>query len=102
MIDRAAGWPVLVASPEGGTEIEHVAATMPERIFTQPLDPYCGLRPHQVRTLSWRLGLPQAVLPAAEPLCRRRPHLSAARLQPGGNQSPGADRRSAWWPWTPR
>jgi succinyl-CoA synthetase beta subunit len=68
LVDRAAGRPVLVASPEGGTEIEHVAAAMPERIFTQPLDPYCGLRPHQVRTLLWRLGLPQTVLPAAEPL----------------------------------
>ena len=72
VIDRGAGGPVLIASPEGGVEIEHVAATMPDRIFTEPFDSYIGLRPHQIRKLAWRLGLPQAALPARPSnSCRR-------------------------------
>ena len=66
VVDRAAKTPMLIASPEGGMEIEHVAATMPERIFTEPLHPYCGLQPHQIRKLAWRLGLPTDVLRTAE------------------------------------
>jgi succinyl-CoA synthetase beta subunit len=66
VVDRAAGSPVLIASREGGVEIEHVAATTPERIFTEPFDPHCGLRPYQIRKLAWQLGLPQESLHAAE------------------------------------
>jgi succinyl-CoA synthetase beta subunit len=66
VIDRTAEKPVLIASPEGGMEIEHVAATTPERIFAEPFDADAGLRPHQIRKLAWRLGLPQGALRAAE------------------------------------
>jgi succinyl-CoA synthetase beta subunit len=66
VIDRAAERPVLIASSEGGMEIEHVAATAPERIYTEPFDPDAGLRPHQIRKIAWRLGLPQAALRTAE------------------------------------
>ena len=68
VVDRGAGGPVLIASPEGGMEIEHVAATMPDRIYTEPFDPQTGLRPHQIRKLAWRLGLPQAAMRSAEQL----------------------------------
>jgi succinyl-CoA synthetase beta subunit len=66
VIDRAAERPVLIASSEGGMEIEHVAAATPERIYTEPFDPDAGLRPHQIRKIAWRLGLPQATLRTAE------------------------------------
>lgn len=33
LMDRAFGGPVIVASPEGGVDIEEVAETMPERVF---------------------------------------------------------------------
>jgi succinyl-CoA synthetase beta subunit len=67
LVDRAAAAPALIASAAGGMEIEHVAATMPERIFSEPFDADFGLRAHQIRTLAWRLGLPPAALRAAEP-----------------------------------
>jgi succinyl-CoA synthetase beta subunit len=66
VIDRAAERPVLIASSEGGMEIEQVAAATPERIHTLAFDPHVGLRPHQARKIAWRLGLPQGVLRAAE------------------------------------
>ena len=66
VVDRTAEKPVLIASSEGGMEIEHVAATMPERIYTEPFDPDAGLRPHQVRKVAWRLGLPRTAFRAAE------------------------------------
>ena len=65
-VDRAAAGPVLIASPDGGVEIEHVAATRPDRIFTEPLDADVGMRPHQIRKLVWRLGLPQGCVRTAE------------------------------------
>jgi succinyl-CoA synthetase beta subunit len=66
VIDRTAEKPVLIASPEGGMEIEHVAATMPDRIYTEPFDADVGLRPHQIRKVAWRLGLPRTAFRAAE------------------------------------
>jgi succinyl-CoA synthetase beta subunit len=66
VIDQTAKKPVLIASSEGGMEIEHVAAATPERIYTEPFDADVGLRPHQIRKLAWRLGLPRTALRAAE------------------------------------
>jgi succinyl-CoA synthetase beta subunit len=66
VVDRGAGGPVMIASPEGGMEIEHVAATMPDRIYSEPFDPYIGLRPYQIRKLAWQLDLPQAAMSSAE------------------------------------
>jgi succinyl-CoA synthetase beta subunit len=56
-LDRAAARPVLMASSEGGVEIEKVAAETPERIFKEHFDPYVGLHAFQVRKLCTRLGL---------------------------------------------
>jgi succinyl-CoA synthetase beta subunit len=66
VLDRTGGGPMLIASPEGGMEIEHVAATMPDRIYAEPFDPYAGLRPHKIRKLAWRLGLPQHAMRSTE------------------------------------
>jgi succinyl-CoA synthetase beta subunit len=57
VIDRASGRPVLMASPDGGVEIEKVAAETPERIFKAFLHPALGLQPYQARQLAFRLGL---------------------------------------------
>jgi succinyl-CoA synthetase beta subunit len=57
LIDRAAEAPVVVASPEGGVDIEEVAASRPERIFREPVHPLLGLQPYQARKLAAQLGL---------------------------------------------
>ena len=57
VIDRAAEAAVLMASTEGGVEIEKVAAEHPEAIFREYIRPATGLRPFQARSLAFRLGL---------------------------------------------
>ena len=57
VIDRAARCPVMMASAEGGTEIEEVAKAMPERIFKVSIDPFLGLRGYQARELAFGIGL---------------------------------------------
>jgi succinyl-CoA synthetase beta subunit len=57
LIDRTAGRPVIVASREGGMEIEEVAAHHPEKIFTLLIDPVAGVQPFHARSLGFRLGL---------------------------------------------
>jgi succinyl-CoA synthetase beta subunit len=57
VLDRSAGRPVLMVSPEGGMDIEEVAAKTPERIFKDHVDPAAGLVPFQTRKLAFALGL---------------------------------------------
>jgi succinyl-CoA synthetase beta subunit len=66
VIDRSAGGPVLIASSEGGMDIEHVAATMPDRILTEPFDVDTGAHPYQARKLAAKLRLPRAAFRNAE------------------------------------
>ncbi|TVR09289.1 MAG: ADP-forming succinate--CoA ligase subunit beta [Salinarimonadaceae bacterium] len=54
LVDRDLGMPVLLASAEGGVEIESVA---PEKILRQPVDPLIGLQPFMVERLARGLGL---------------------------------------------
>src|SRR5437763_5886512 len=56
VVDRAIGMPVLMASAEGGVEIEEVAARSPEKILKTPVDPDRGLLPYQARRLAYDLG----------------------------------------------
>jgi succinyl-CoA synthetase beta subunit len=56
VIDRSKGLPVLMASAEGGMDIEEVAATKPEAILKEPLDPDAGLRGFQATKLAYQLG----------------------------------------------
>jgi succinyl-CoA synthetase beta subunit len=60
ILDRAAARPVLMASPDGGMDIEEVAATHPERIFKEYISPGAGLAAFQGRKLSFALGLDAA------------------------------------------
>jgi succinyl-CoA synthetase beta subunit len=57
LLDRGASRPVIVASTEGGVEIEKVAHDSPEKIFKVLVDPAYGIADFQVRELVARLGL---------------------------------------------
>ncbi len=57
VVDRARALPVMIASAEGGMDIEEVAATKPEAILREPIDPARGLQPYQQRKLCYGLGL---------------------------------------------
>jgi succinyl-CoA synthetase beta subunit len=56
VLDRASARPSLIASAEGGVEIEEVARKNPEKIFREAIDPAVGLLPFQGRRLAYRLG----------------------------------------------
>lgn len=58
VLDRPRRAPVVMASAEGGVDIEEVAREHPERIFKALSDPYLGLRDYQARELGFALGLP--------------------------------------------
>ena len=67
VLDRASGRPVFMASSAGGMDIEEVAASTPEKILRETIDPAVGFRPYQARTLAFGLGLPaELVNPAAK------------------------------------
>jgi len=57
LVDRMASRVAVIASSEGGMEIEEVAATHPERILRETIDPATGLMPFQARKLAFGLGL---------------------------------------------
>ncbi|MGH7808111.1 MAG: ADP-forming succinate--CoA ligase subunit beta [Thermodesulfobacteriota bacterium] len=57
VIDRAQEKIVLMASPEGGVEIEEVARNQPERILREYIDPSVGLQPFNCRKIAYFLGL---------------------------------------------
>jgi len=57
VIDRATGFVTLMASTEGGMEIEEVAARTPEKILKQAVDPAAGFQPFHARKLAYGLGL---------------------------------------------
>ncbi len=56
LLDRAAARPVIVASTEGGMNIEEVAERTPEKIVRQAVHPLLGLQPYEVRKISAALG----------------------------------------------
>ena len=57
VLDRSSGQNLVMASVEGGTEIEEVAAQRPEAIHKALIDPAVGLLPFQAHALTYRLGL---------------------------------------------
>jgi len=58
VIDRSTERPVMMASTEGGMEIEAVAAKTPEKILKEQIDPIAGFQPFDGRKLAFGLGLP--------------------------------------------
>jgi succinyl-CoA synthetase beta subunit len=59
VLDRAASRVTVIASSEGGVEIEQVAEKSPEKIVKEIVDPAVGLLPFQCRRLAYSIGLPQ-------------------------------------------
>jgi succinyl-CoA synthetase beta subunit len=68
LLDRATAAPVIVASTEGGVEIEAVAAKSPAKIIREPIDPLAGLQPFQTRKLAKQLGFESSQLKSASKL----------------------------------
>src|SRR5262245_11223878 len=57
LLDRARSRPLVMASTEGGVNIEEVAETHPEKILKEWIDPALGLMPFQARKIAAGLGL---------------------------------------------
>ena len=68
LLDRTTAAPVIVASTEGGFEIEAVATKWPEKIIREPIDPLAGLQPFQTRKLAKQLGFESSQLKSASKL----------------------------------
>ncbi|ALA41842.1 ADP-forming succinate--CoA ligase subunit beta [Paenibacillus sp. SEL1] len=62
VVDRATGRIVMMASEEGGTEIEEVAAATPEKIFKAVVDPAIGLQVYQARKLAYDINIPNELV----------------------------------------
>ena len=60
-LDRVTGRTTIMASTEGGMDIEEVAAHTPEKILKETIDPAVGLQPFQARKLAYALGLQDPV-----------------------------------------
>jgi succinyl-CoA synthetase beta subunit len=65
VVDRATQCVALVASGEGGVEIEQVAASAPERIHRLFIDPLAGLADAEADDIAARIGIPPRALPQA-------------------------------------
>ena len=60
VLDRAVGKVVMMASSEGGMEIEEVASRTPEKILKEAIEPGLGLQPFQAQRLAFGIGIPAA------------------------------------------
>ncbi len=70
VLDRARRRVVMMASSEGGVDIEEVAAATPERIVTVAVDPCLGLKEYQARDLGINIGLPREQLGQFAKICQ--------------------------------
>ncbi len=62
VLDRATSRVVLMASEEGGTEIEEVAEKTPEKIFKEVIDPIVGLTGFQARRMAFNINIPNELV----------------------------------------
>jgi succinyl-CoA synthetase beta subunit len=62
VLDRTTSRVVLMASEEGGTEIEEVAEKSPEKIFKETIDPVVGLTAFQARRIAFNINIPAALV----------------------------------------
>jgi len=68
LVDRATARVTLMASTEGGMDIEEVAANRPEKIFRVSIDPATGLMPEHARRVAFGLGLKGGAVASATKL----------------------------------
>ena len=57
LLDRATGSNIIMASTEGGVNIEEIAENTPEKIIKEWIDPLLGIQPYQARKVAFKLGL---------------------------------------------
>ncbi|MFC5649007.1 ADP-forming succinate--CoA ligase subunit beta [Paenibacillus solisilvae] len=62
VVDRGTGRVVMMASEEGGTEIEEVAEHSPEKIFKEVIDPAIGLQAFQAKKLAYAINIPNELV----------------------------------------
>lgn len=62
VLDRATSRVVLMASEEGGTEVEEVAEQTPEKIFKEVIDPAVGLQGYQARRIAFNINIPKELV----------------------------------------
>ncbi|MGO4887795.1 ADP-forming succinate--CoA ligase subunit beta [Anaerobacillus sp. MEB173] len=62
VLDRATSRVVMMASEEGGTEIEEVAEKTPEKIFKEVIDPAVGFQGYQARRLAFNINIPKELV----------------------------------------
>ncbi len=89
-LDRETSRYCLIASAEGGVDIEEIAAKSPEKIHCSAIDPFTGLRSYQARKIALALGLTGSLCEdcvAADP--QPLPRLPRKGLLPGRNQPAG-------------
>jgi len=65
LLDRAVSRPIIMASTEGGMDIEEVAERTPEKILRETIDPAVGMMPYQARKLAAALGFKGDLINAA-------------------------------------
>ena len=90
VLDRASGLPILMASKEGGVEIEEVAAQDPDAILKMPVDPRTGLQPFQARRLAYDLDFTAEQAPKAEAIMTALSASSSTRIA-------AWPRSTRWW-----
>ena len=79
LIDRATSAPVVIASTEGGVDIETVAEKTPEKILRLPVNPFLGIMPYQTRLIAASLGLTGPLMNQASKLFTNLYNLFIAR-----------------------
>ena len=85
LLDRATSRPVIMASTEGGMDIEEVAARTPEKIIKETVDPAVGLMPYQARKVAVALGLKGDLIGLG------------SKIAAGGLSEPGGSATLRWW-----
>jgi len=70
LVDRATSKVTLMASAEGGMDIEEVAAKTPEKLFFEAIDPVVGLTAFQARKVAFKLGFAIAQVKQAVPVLK--------------------------------
>jgi succinyl-CoA synthetase beta subunit len=88
-LDRVTGRTTVMASTEGGMDIEEVAAHTPEKILRETIDPAVGLQPFQARKLAFGLGL-------QEPLVGRTVRSCSASPPPTTSSTARCSRSTRW------
>ncbi|MDK2383816.1 MAG: ADP-forming succinate--CoA ligase subunit beta, partial [Candidatus Korarchaeota archaeon] len=62
IVDRAAARPVILASSEGGVDIEEIARRSPEKIIRRQVDPFLGVHDYEARLIASKMGLPKSMV----------------------------------------